>query len=170
MDRDMKIAVSGAVSTGKTTLAKALADGLDLPFIAESMDTLFGSQQESRKKPEEFAAAVVECLERKRSLEKESGRFVIDRCPLDLMNFWQARMLPRKCAGHDILELCGRYMADYDFVILTPLGAIPLTQESPDETGQQRPKNPWRTSKGSAMISGLANIFFPPPNTAHPLR
>ena len=45
----MKIAVSGAVSTGKTTLAKALADGLDLPFIAENMDTLFGVGQKTRK-------------------------------------------------------------------------------------------------------------------------
>ena len=162
----MKIAVSGAVSTGKTTLGKALADGLDLPFIPENMDTLFGSGQESRKKPEEFAADVIECLEEKRALEQKAGQFVVDRSPLDLLNFWQSRMLPMKYADgdieHDILELCGRYMAAYDFVILTSLGGIALTQESPDETGRLRTKNPWLQFKGSAMITGLAHFFLPP--------
>ena len=167
MDRDMKIAVSGAVSTGKTTLGQALADELDLPFIAENMDTLFGYRQEFRGKPEEFAAAVVECMEHKRALEKEAGRFVVDRSPLDLINFWQARLLPGKCAGHDIIELCGRYMAAYDFVILTPLGGIPLTQESPDKTGRLRTKNPWLQFKGSAMIAGLAHFFVSLPKIVH---
>ena len=114
---------------------------------------------------------MVECLELKRALEEEAGRFVVDRSPLDLLNFWQGRMLPRMYADddieHDILELCGRYMAAYDFVILTPLGGIPLTQESPDETGRLRTKSSWLQFKGSAMIAGLAHFFVPPPKIVH---
>ena len=158
----MKIAVSGAVSTGKTTLGRALAERLDLAFIEENMDTLFGPGGPAKDKPEAFANAVVKCLEHKHALETKAGRFVVDRCPLDLMNFWQARLLPRLCTGHDIYELCRRYTADYDFVVLTPWGSIPLVKESADQTGPLRTRNPWLQFKGSAMISGLAHHFLEP--------
>lgn len=154
----MKIAVSGAVCTGKTTLGRALAERLDLPFIEEHMGGLFASGR--KRTPEQFAAAVVECLELKHAKEAEATRFVVDRCPLDLINFWQVNQLSRRCAGHDIQDLCARYLADYDFVILTPLGDIPLVEENPDKAGQRRNTNPWVRFKGSSMITGLAFHFL----------
>jgi len=158
----MRIAVSGAVSTGKTTLARALAERLDLAFIEENLDTLFGADPGPRETPEAFAAAIVHCLERKRALEADAGNFVADRCPLDLLNFWQAKTLPREFGGHDIYDLCARYMADYDFVVLTPWNSIPLVKDSVDETGNHRTRDPWLQFKGSAMISGLAHHFMAP--------
>ena len=75
----MRIAISGAVSTGKTTLGRALAGRIDVPFVEENMEALFDPERTAaRGKPEIFAAAVVECLERKRALERDAGRFVVD--------------------------------------------------------------------------------------------
>lgn len=158
----LKIAVSGAVSTGKTTLGRALAERLDLPFIEENLDSMFAAPAGQRKSPQAFARALVQCLERKRWLEAEAGRFVVDRCPLDLLNFWQARRLPRQVAGHDIYELCRRSTADYDFVVLTPWSGIPLGRDSPDRTGRARTRDPWVQFKGSCMIAGLARHFIEP--------
>ena len=84
----MRIAMSGAVCTGKTTLGKALAERLGLPFIEENLGSLFGRRGASKRTAEETAGAIVACLENKRKLETEAGSFVIDRCPLDLINFW----------------------------------------------------------------------------------
>ena len=53
-------------------------------------------------------------------------------------------------------------MADYDFVVLTPWGSIPLVLESADRSGPRRTFDPWIQFKGSAMIAGLAHQFVEP--------
>ena len=150
--------MSGAVCTGKTTLGKALAERLDLPFIEEHMDSLFG--RTSRKTVEETAGAIVACLENKRKLETEAGSFVVDRCPLDLINFWQSGRAPRQYGGHDIYDLCESHMAFYHFVVLTPYGGIPFVQT--ESSGPQRVMNEWIRFNGSVRISGFAHHFVDP--------
>ena len=130
-------------------------------FIEENLEPLFELVQ-GRVGAPRFADAVVACLERKHTLEQDAGRFVVDRCPLDLMNFWIVSRLPRRCEGHDIFELCGRHTGGYDFVVLTPWGGIPLGRESPDDAGKRRIIDPWIQFKGSAMIAGLAHHFVAP--------
>lgn len=158
----MRIAVSGAVCTGKTTLGKALAARLELPFIEENLDPLFGPDTARGKTPKDVADAVVACLELKRGQETAAGGFVVDRCPLDLMNFWQVNRLPRQCGGHDIYALCERYMAGYDFVVLTPWGGVPFVQVPPGTADRRRTMNPWIQFKGSVVITGFAHHFLEP--------
>ena len=156
----MRIAISGAVCTGKTTLGKALAERLGLPFIEENLDSLFGRRSTSRRTAEDTAGAIVARLENKRKLETEAGSFVIDRSPLDLINFWQSGQVPRQCAGHDIYDLCESHMAFYHFVILTPYGGIPFVQAY--SSGVQRVMNEWIRFNGSVRITGLAHHFVDP--------
>lgn len=158
----MKIAVSGAVCTGKTTLGKALAARLDLAFIAENLEYLFRPVGPDRRAQAESAKALAACLERKAGLETEAGDFVVDRSPLDLMNFWQARRLPRNCAGYDFYDLCERAMGRYDFVVLTPWQGVPFTQKSAGADGPARTMNPWIQFTGSVRIAGLAHHFVDP--------
>ncbi len=158
----MRIAISGAVCTGKTTLGKALATRLDLPFIEENLSAMFESGWPKRLAPEEAAKALVACLEEKAALESSAGQFVVDRCPLDLMNFWQFHGLPRQSAGYDFYDLCERTMGRYDFVVLTPWDGVPLVQKSAGRGEPRRQMNPWIQFIGSVRIAGLAHHFVDP--------
>lgn len=157
----MKIAVSGASCTGKTTLGKTLAARLDLPFIEENLSAMFESGWPKRQAPDEAAKALVACMEEKAALENAAGQFVVDRCPLDLMNFWQFHGLPRQSAGVDFYELCERTMGGYDFVVLTPWGGLPLVQNTAGG-GPRRQMNPWIQFISSVRIAGLAHHFVDP--------
>jgi hypothetical protein len=158
----MKIAVSGAVCTGKTTLGKALAAGLELPFIAENLENIFGRVGLNRRAQEESAKVLVACLEQKEALETEAGHFVVDRSPLDLMNFWQSRRLRRHCAGYDFYDLCQRAMGRYDFVVLTPWQGVPFMQKPVGADGPARTMDTWIQFTGSVRIAGLAHHFVEP--------
>ena len=157
----MKIAVSGASCTGKTTLGESLAVRLDLPFIAENLSAMFESGWPKRQVPEEAAKALVACIEEKAALESSAGQFVVDRCPLDLMNFWQFHGLARHSAGVDFYDLCERAMGRYDFVVLTPWDGVPLVQKSASGEAR-RQMNPWIQFISSVRIAGLAHHFVEP--------
>ena len=158
----MKIAISGAVCTGKTTLGKSLATRLDLPFIEENFSALFKAGWSSRDAKEKTAKALVACLEEKAVLETTAGHFVVDRSALDLMNFWRIRRLPRCCAEYDFYDLCERAMGRYDFVVLTPWQGVPFVQKSAGADGPRRTMNPWIQFMGSVHIAGLAHHFVDP--------
>ncbi len=83
----MKIAISGSVSTGKTTLGKALADKLGVAFIEENLETIFRVTQAEKNDPTKRADLFMKCLERKRALELKEQSFVVDRCPVDMAIF-----------------------------------------------------------------------------------
>ena len=152
----MKIAISGAVSTGKTTLGKALAEHLQLPFIEENLEAMFGRNRQGGRQADEMAAGLLECLETKRSLEQQQDGFVVDRSPLDILNFWFASRLAPRPETQKIYDLAGAYLADYDAVILLPWGVIGLEPAAPTETAMRRRMDPWAQFRGSVTISGLA--------------
>ena len=152
----MKIAISGAISTGKTTLGKALAEEMRVPFIEENMQPI------PVQSPKTIAAGIVSNLVFKKKLEDEAGDFVVDRSPLDMVNFWQAYRLPRKVDNFDIVELGERFTADYDFVVITPWGSIPLVGRQEGEGGAKRVLDEWRQFNGAVRITGLAFHFFEP--------
>ncbi len=158
----MRIAISGAVSTGKTTLGKALAEKFNLPFIGENLAPLFGKNAARRKNTKDVANAVVACLKNKRILETKTGNFIVDRSPLDLMNFWQSAQLPKMCGGHDFTVLCESYMTLYDFVVLTPFEGVPFVQDASGADKPRRVMDPWVQFKGSVRITGLAHHFLEP--------
>jgi hypothetical protein len=156
----MRIAISGAVCTGKTTLGKALAEKLGVSFIEENLETVFGSTNRTGNSLGNIAKELVTCLTLKKNMEETARTFVVDRCPLDIMNLWQAAQLPRCCEGHDILDICERYLGNYNFVVLTHFEGIPFMKESGDD-GLTR-SNAWFQFNGSIRTVGLAHHFLPP--------
>ena len=155
----MKIAISGAVSTGKTTLGKALAGRLQLPFIEENLEAMFGSNREDGNRADAMAAGLFECLETKRALEQQHDGFVVDRSPVDILNFWFAGRLAPHPDTQKIYDLAEVYLADYDAVILLPWGVIELEPAPAGETAMRRRMDVWAQFRGSVTISGLANHF-----------
>lgn len=156
----MKIAISGAVSTGKTTLGKSLAARLQLPFVEENLEAMFGSNREDGKRAEAMAAGLLECLETKRALEQQHDGFVVDRSPLDILNFWFAGRLAPHPDTQKIYDLAETYLTDYDAVILLPWGVIELEPAPAGETAMRRRMDVWAQFRGSVTISGLANHFL----------
>ncbi len=157
----MKIAISGSVSTGKTTLGKALADKLGVAFIEENLETIFRVTQAEKNDPTKRAKLMMKCLERKRALELKEQSFVVDRCPVDILNFWFAFNLHTKVDTQPIYERCREDMALYDRVVLLPYGVLPIDRESADG-GLVRSNNPWGQLQGSALISGFAHHYLEP--------
>ena len=155
----MKIAISGAVSTGKTTLGKALAEDLDLPFIAENLETVFGPAHLRTPHQGGLPMALLDCLSRKRDLEQNNGRFVVDRSPIDIFNFWLAFRLIEHPKTEEVYALCQSFMANYDAVVLLPWGVLELDDSTDPATGVRRQVNKWVQLNGSATIAGLAHHF-----------
>lgn len=156
----MKIAISGAVSTGKTTLGRALATALDLPFIEENLHEMFGPAQDGKRTQRDMAAGLLKSLDTKRALETaQPGGFVVDRSPLDILNFWFAMQLAAHPETQRLYDLCAAYTAGYDAVILLPWGVINLEPEVRAEENIRRNTNRWAQLRGSVTIAGLANHF-----------
>ncbi len=155
----MKIAISGAVSTGKTTLGKALAEDLGLPFIPENLETVFGPAHLRKPHPGGLPMALLDCLARKRDLEQGQDGFVVDRSPIDIFNFWLAFRLIEHPKTEEVYALCQTLMAGYDAVVLLPWGAIELDGSADPATGVRRQLNKWVQFNGSLTIAGLAHHF-----------
>lgn len=152
----MRIAISGAVSTGKTTLGTALASELGLPFIAESMEDIPWRGASITA----FASGLLDSLEKKRTMEAAQDGFVVDRSPVDIFNFWLGRLTDHSDT-EKVHSLCASYMSDYDAVILLPWGVLALEQVAGPEEGVKRNLNRWVQLRGSALIAGLTYHFVP---------
>lgn len=155
----MKIAISGAVSTGKTTLAKALAEDLDLPFIPENLETVFGPAHLRTPHPGGLPMALLDCLFRKLNLEQHHGGFVVDRSPVDIFNFWLAFQLIEHPKTEEVYTLCRTLMASYDAVVLLPWGVLELDRSADPVTGVRRQVNKWVQFNGSVTIAGMVHHF-----------
>ena len=110
----MRIAFAGTHGAGKTTLARALAEKLDLPLITDRARSAAqelgiahaGELREDRRKAMLFQYAVLV-----RQLAEEARHpagFVSDRSTLDFLAYWQAYGLPANPA-YEKLCLGNRY-------------------------------------------------------------
>ena len=153
-----RIAISGSAGTGKTTLAKALADRLQVPYLEEGfrkrreagLDPHDLSQAEHRvllmELYEEAIAAAAGC----------NGGFIQDRCPLDFLAFWLHYGFWREDA--ESAAFYARVQKDldqYDHVIVLPWGAFDIAADSIRST------NRWLQLKYQALFEGLAHRLAP---------
>jgi hypothetical protein len=156
----MKIAVSGSVGIGKTTLVSQLAEQLNLPVINESYEDFFGEKAFDLP-ADELKEIFYQLLEFKNKKEKDYGSYISDRCPVDLLNLWLEVGLWRK--GNDtrvFYERCKSYIADYDFIIFLPWAVLPLKQLDELKNHRRRVLNSWVQLKNHANMFGLAGLML----------
>lgn len=156
----MRIAVSGCAGIGKTTLAKSLAQALNIAYIPEHYEPLFDSLEKRDSPPDVQAKLFNQILDIKLSEQTKHGSFVADRCPADLLNLWLRRKLfclPE--ASQAFHRRCHEAMGSYDLIVIPPWGALPLLPTEQHRRTQQRVTNPWRQLLNHGSISGFAHMF-----------
>jgi len=166
----MKIAFSGSACTGKTTLAKQLGATLDLPVIPEHFETLFTLAQVNSdkslskiEKSNRVIEAFKQVLAHKRAEEDALTDFIVDRCPLDLMNLWLTNgMSARPEHTKWFYQHCRLYMKQYDYVVIPPWGRLPLEALKTHSGQQVRNLNRWSLLNSHATITGLARMWLRP--------
>jgi broad specificity phosphatase PhoE/nicotinamide riboside kinase len=154
------IALSGSAGTGKTTLARALAVRLDVPYIeegmrrrleagldlhtldADGMRRLNRSMWEEQKAECEHAAA-------------RHGGYVADRSHIDFAAFWLHYGLHDDAAATERMLTETRAAAQDQFVVLLPHGVLPLVHDGVRST------NPWMQLRFQLLVEGLLERHQP---------
>lgn len=147
-----RIAISGSAGTGKTTLGRALAAELGVPFVEEGMRR----RLEAGFRPHGYGAREWAILVRELWDEHRAGEdaavngFVSDRSSLDFAAFWLHYGL------HEDVEATERFVSDmrahaerYDRIVLLPWGAIPLVDDGVRST------NRWTQLRFHSILEGL---------------
>jgi hypothetical protein len=153
----MKIALTGSVGTGKTTLAKALAESLHLPFLEEdftgvikAVETLRHEQKQAGGQSSDAQRAYVEAgltwLRKRGAAQAAHEGFVADRFAFDLLARWIVAGVG--AADNEwflkLLAECRRQGNALDLIVMPPLvignaGAVAATAAlGPNEAGLRR--------------------------------
>ena len=154
-----RIALTGSAGTGKTTLGRALARELGLPFIEERMRLRLEAGLELHALSRGRLRALIEELWREqRELESEaSSGYLVDRGSLDYAAFWlHYGFYEDQDRTRLFVEEMIEWSARYTQVLLLPHGAIPL------EADGIRATNPWQQLHFQLLIEGLAERHLPP--------
>ncbi len=159
----MRLAVSGTAGIGKTTLAGALAELLELECIPESYEPFFDIKGTLKQSPAELMPVFQQVFDQKLEQERQLKRFITDRCPIDLFHLWlthgQDDDSPQTRQFHGRCLLQAR---SYDFLILPAWGSIALQQKEDTDNHQRRVMNPWTQLRNHSAIVGLSYLWLPP--------
>ncbi len=124
----MRIGIIGSAGTGKTTLAKALAQHLHATYVPDAVlsvlkdrgrDSWQGVVAGDRRRIRE------EALRRKISAEASAEAFVSDKTVIDYLAYWLQNQSEQELrnVNEEFLELCKEAAKRYDVLVLLPYRA-----------------------------------------------
>lgn len=153
--RPWRLALSGSAGTGKSTLGRALAAELDLPYLDEGMRRRLEAGLDLHDLSHEgFRALLWELWEEQGAAEDAAvashGGFVADRSHWDFAAFWLHYRFASDLDETERFFAAVRQRADaVDRVLLLPWGVLPLHAD-----GVRNP-NPWLQRHFQACLEGL---------------
>ena len=153
-----RIAISGSAGTGKTTLGRALAAELGVPFVEEGMRRrIEAGFRPHGYRAREWAALIRELWVEHRAAEDAArDGFVADRSSLDFAAFWLHYGLHEDVEATEAFVAEMRaHVASYDRIVLLPWGAIPLVDDGVRST------NRWTQLRFHSILEGLLERMAP---------
>lgn len=149
-----RIAISGSAGVGKSTLARALAAELGVPYIPEGMREYLesGAPNLHTLGPDGLRTLVLRLwAERQEREAAATSGFVADRASYDFAAFWLFYRFAEP--GDPTTESYLAATMDpgrYDLVALLPYGRLPLVADG------VRSSNPWVQLHTHLLIEGMA--------------
>ncbi|MCA8980959.1 MAG: histidine phosphatase family protein [Planctomycetes bacterium] len=147
-----RIALSGSAGTGKSTLGRALAAQLGVPYLEERMRLrLENGLRLVDLSPAEWRALIRELWDEHAAEEArcEAG-FVADRSSLDYLAFWlHYGLYGDEAETEDFVARMRAHAERYDRVLLFPFGVLPL------ESDGVRATNPWVQLRFQTILEGV---------------
>ncbi len=150
-----RLALSGSAGTGKSTLGRALAERLALPYLPEGMrGRIEGGLDLHTLDHGSLRALVVELWHEQRAAEngaiEEAGGFVSDRSSIDFAAFWlHYHFSEDGAATAAFFAETLHHALSYDHIVLLPWGVLPLVADG------VRSSNPWVQRHYQATLEGL---------------
>ncbi len=149
-----RIAISGSAGVGKSTLARALAAELGLPYIPEGMREYLesGAPNLHTLGPDGLRTLVLRLWAERQEREAAAcNGFVADRASYDFAAFWLFYRFAEP--GDPVTEAYLAATMDssrYDLVVVLPYGRLPLVADG------VRSSNPWVQLHTHLLIEGMA--------------
>ncbi len=163
LERRPRIAFSGSAGIGKTTLAQAMAERLQVPYVDEGMrrrleaglDLHTLTREQHRDLLLELADEAQQSLE---EALRDAGGVVADRSPLDALAFWlhYGFLHDEEVSTEAIIERQLQRCRCFDLIVILPWGVLPLRSDGVRST------NPWLQLQFHALAIGLAQQFLRP--------
>lgn len=152
MSRRFRIAISGPSGVGKTTLARALSDQLNLPLIEEGLGPVYAARdaflrsqrdgvsthEQQREKLAAWMQSFYDWTEHRARLYAKADGFVADRWEADHVSNWlraMAQYRPDSMTAELLMRLDAR-AKDLDLAII--IAPSQQAVEQRNETGLQR--------------------------------
>lgn len=165
----VRIAITGTSGVGKTTLAKALAEKFQVPYISEDWNTLFATLIEFKKeksgdlkskKLQQFTNELNTWLKHRNKICETMPSFVMDRCVFDILKLAIHEHIFSKetQAVKSLIQKSINFSKKINCIVVPPLSKW-MTQELANQAGMKRNNDLHHKIYSQSLTIGLLEQF-----------